>query len=253
MPKDKGSKERKRMVVEEVPTEPQISKEGAETSTAPVEEIKEKVGELQGLTQDIGASVEKSTEVQEEIVQAAQKVEPNLSPAETKPAGVDNYAPPYQSSKGPGAWVILVPGVLLLGALLGGIFFYEKGIRDQSAITPTPEATAEAVVTPSASPSAKLDLTKYPINVENGSGIPGTASSAKDLLTKGGFKVSTTGNAATYDFTDTTIETKADVPSDFVTKLTTTLSGIYKVGTPKSLPDTSKDEVVVIIGSSKSQ
>jgi len=254
MPKDKHSlasqgpgkelKERKRMVVEEIPP--------VET-TAPVEEIKEKVEELQGLTQDIGASVEKSTEVQQQIAKAAEKVEPNLPLVENKPAEVNNYAPPYQSSKGPGAWVILVPGVLLLGALLGGIFFYEKGIQNQTEATPTPEATTEATVTPSASPSAKLDLTKYPINVQNGSGIPGTASSAKDLLTKGGFKVSTAGNAATYDYTDTIIETKADVPADFVTKLTTTLSGIYKVGTPKSLPHTSKDEVVVIIGSSKSQ
>jgi hypothetical protein len=142
---------------------------------------------------------------------------------------------------------------LLLGVLLGGIVFYEKNIKQDSQETPTPLATTEATIAPSASPSAKLDLTKYPINVQNGSGIPGTASLAKDLLTKAGFKVVATGNAPSYDYTDTFIETKSDVSADFVTKLTTTLSGIYKVGTPKALPASSTDEVIVIIGSSKSQ
>lgn len=235
MPKDKDSKERKRLVVEEVVSA------GEKNELLGV--VKEKVEELQDLTQDIGQSVEKSSEVQEEIVKAAEKVEPVAPPQDMRtsmPARLN-------------VWVILIPGVLLLGALLGGIVFYEKSIKPGQEANPTPIATAQSTVLPSASPSAKLDLTKYPINVENGSGIPGTASSAKDLLTKAGFKVSATGNANTYDFTDTIIETKADVPAEFITKLTTTLSGIYKVGTPKSLPASSTNEVVVIVGSSKSQ
>ncbi len=244
MPKD--SKERKRMVVEEV-----VSENPAPSESQPVEEksellgvVKEKVEELQDLTQDIGASVEKSVEVQEEIVKVAEKVEPVVSPQEVRVP---------MPAKGPSVWLILIPGVLLLGALLGGIVFYEKSIKPAAEATPTPLATSEATVVPSASPSAKLDLSKYPVNVENGSGIPGTATSAKDLLTKGGFTVSATGNASTYDYSDTIIQTKSDVPASFVTKLTTTLSGIYKVGTPTSLPASSTDEVVVIIGSSKAQ
>lgn len=251
MPKD--SKERKRMVVEEV-----VSENPAPSESKPVEEknellgvVKEKVEELQDLTQDIGASVEKSVEVQEEIVKAAEKVEPVVPPQEVRAPMPTSYESGY--NKGPSIWLILIPGVLLLGALLGGIVFYEKSLKPAVEATPTPLATSEATVVPSASPSAKLDLSKYPINVENGSGIPGTATSAKDLLTKGGFTVSATGNASTYDYTDTIIQTKSDVPASFVTKLTTTLSGIYKVGTPTSLPASSTDEVVVIIGSSKAQ
>lgn len=242
MPKD--SKERKRMVVEEVSQEASVNPE-------PVEEIKEKVEELQNLTQDIGNSVEKSVEVQDEIVKAAEKVEPQAPPTETRYVAPPSYS--YGNSKGPGVWIILVPGVLLLGALLGGIVFYQNSTKSQAEETPIPIATTEASVSPSASPSAKLDLTKYPINVQNGSGIPGTASSAKDLLTKAGFKVGTTGNADTYDYTDTIIQVKSDVPAEFVSKLKTSLSGIYSVGTNKTLPDTSKDAVVVIIGSSKAQ
>lgn len=250
-------KERKRMVVEEVggsseseATEP---KEDAPVETAnekPVEEIKEKVEELQSITEHMGTDIEKSADVQEELAVAADKVVEKPT-EEAKPLA------PYQSqgTGGPSALIILIPGVLLLGALLGGIYFYEKGVNQSATATPTPEATASEVpsASPTASPSAKLDLTKYPINVENGSGIPGTAGSVKDLLTKAGFKVGTTGNADNYNYTDTIIKTKSDVPAAFVTKLTTTLSGIYKVGTPQTLDDNSKDEVVVIVGTSKAQ
>jgi len=249
MPKD--VKERKRMVVEEVAAEAQASDSQPVEEKMPLDEVKEKVEELQDLTQDIGNSVEKSVEVQEEIVKAAEKVEPQPIPVETKYVSTPSYS--YQNSKGPRAWVILVPGVLLLGALLGGIVYYQRSIKPVSEATPLPIATTEATVSPSASPSGKLDLTKYPINVQNGSGIPGTASSAKDLLTKAGFKVSAAGNADSYDYTDTIIQVKSDVPADFVTKLKTTLSGIYSVGTNKTLPDSSKDKVVVIIGSSKAE
>lgn len=237
------------MVVEEVGVEKSpVTPEVAESSEH-VEEIKEKVGELQDLTEHISDDIEKSTEVQEEIVEAAEKVEPKV---ETK---IEDFAPPgSQIKNSPSPLLILVPGVLLLGALLGGIYFYQKNINSVSVPTPTPIATTTSTIIPSASPSAKLILTKYPINVQNGSGIPGVAGDAKSLLTKAGFSVSGTGNADNYDYTDTVIKVKSDVPAEFISKLVTTLSGIYKVSTKtESLPDTSKDEVVVIVGSSKSQ
>ncbi len=247
---DEKSKSRKRMVVEEVGA-PETEK-GEEASTEPVTEIKEKVEELQGITDHMGDDIEKSAEVQEEIAEAAEKVEPP-QPSHTPPT---DFTPSYDRPKnGPNPLFILIPGVLLLGALLGGVYFYQKQLNANPTPTPSPEATIEDNSTPgpSASPSAKLDLTKYPINVQNGSGIPGTAGSVKDTLTKAGFKVSSTGNADNYDYTDTIIKVKSDVPAEFVTKLTTTLSGVYSVAKAQTLPDSSKDEVVVIVGSSKAQ
>lgn len=271
MPGSKKPKERKRVVVEEVGVTPEPPKEespdtlqvvdgvpsedvgetqeeSASENTAPVEEIKEKVEELQSLTEGISESAEKSAKVQEEIVEATQKVE--SSPVQTQNTGdLVSY-----KKDGTNPLVIIIPGVLLLGALLGGIYFYQKNIVSNNA-APMPSGTelTQSTPVPSASPSAQMDLTKYPINVQNGSGIAGTAGTAKDLLTKAGFKVSATGNAETYDFTDTIIKTQASVPADFVAKLTATLSTTYKVGTPKSLPASSSDEVVVIIGSKKAQ
>lgn len=273
MPKDALSKERKRMVVvEEVSSEPEVEVKPQEAQNAPepasstdqgssgdkmpLEEVKEKVEELQNITHDIGESVEKSAEVKEEIVRATEKATaPDSSKEPERPEVITAKAADsgYRDSKGPGIWIILVPGVLLLGALLGGILFYQKSIQSVSETKPTPTAEIDVTASPSASPSGKIDLTKYPINVQNGSGIPGTASSAKDLLTKEGFKVSAAGNADTYDYTDTIIKIKEGVPAEFVTKLTTALSGVFSVGTPKTLPQSSDDEVVVIIGSTKAQ
>jgi hypothetical protein len=247
----KEEKPRKRMVVEEVKTESAGLSSPPDTKS--VEVIKEKVEELQNITENMGESLEKSEEVQEEIVKVAEKTMPVESHVESLHETAKTTFVPVKPASGPNPLFILIPGVLLLGALLGGVYFYQKGINQVQEPSPSPLSTVEPVLSPSASPSATLNLTKYPINVQNGSGTPGTAGSAKDLLTKAGFKVSTAGNADNYNYTDTIIKTKADVGADFISKLTTTLSGIYSVAKPQALPDTSKDEVVVIIGSSKAQ
>ncbi len=261
MPTDKN-KERKRMVVEEVggpppaeETAPQEVVAGAQTpevqeigNPEALEEVKEKVEELQTITEDIAESVDKSVEVQEEIVEAAEKVVGPVSPG-------PSVAPPPQpmmQTRMPSPMIILIPGVLILGAILGGVYFYQKNVTTAEVLqTPTPvaEATVEPVASPSASPSGKLDLAKYTIMVQNGVGIPGVAGTAKDILTKAGFKVSSTGNAENYEYTDTVIEAKSTVPAEYVTKLTTSLSGKYKVASPKVLSSSAKTDVVVIIGS----
>lgn len=149
---------------------------------------------------------------------------------------------------------IIIPGIFLLGALLGGIIYYEKVVNKDVAPSPIDTIAPSATSTPSASPSATLDLTKYTIVVQNGSGTAGEAGKVKDLLTTAGFKVGTTGNAATYDFTKTVIKTKKTVEADYVAKLTTALGKTYEVdSTVISLADTSKDSVIVIVGTSKAK
>lgn len=246
------SKDRKRMVVEEVgaPEEEKPVEELKPVETeGPLEEVKEKVEELHEITEDIAASVDKSEEVQEELAEATQKVEPVLEKAH---AAITPPPQPIGSSKMPNPLIILIPGVLLLGAILGGIYFYQKGTSTPSE-TPTPTAMVEGTPTPESTPMAKLDLAKYPVRIENGSGIPGTAASAKELLTKAGFKVSETGNADNYDYTDTIVMAKSTVPPEFINQLEATLGEKYSVGASKTLPDSSGDMVVVIVGSTKAQ
>lgn len=263
MPNDKG-KDRRRMVVEEVggppPKEETTITASTETDTSservaspeivePLEEVKEKVEELQNITEEIAEQVDKSVEVQEEIVEAAEKA---VNPVSSGGPTVVAPPQPMMQTRMPSPMLILIPGVLILGAILGGVYFYQKNVNMAVAPESTPLATVEASVAPSASPSAtpggKLDLTKYTVTVQNGVGIPGVAGTAKDMLTKAGFKVTTTGNADNYDYTDTIIQAKSTVPAEYVTKMTTALSAKYKLGTSKTLESSAKTDVVVIIG-----
>ncbi len=244
---DDNTRARKRMVVEEVsPTssEPVLD-------TQPIEEIKEKVEELQDITEHISEDVKESAEVQEEIVEATEKVEPAVyvSPTPQQPSVMEPMYPGNHST-GPNPLIIIIPGVLLLGALLGGIVFYQKSISNVGQ-TPSPTEAPIASSAPSATPNTKVDLTKYTVNIFNGSGIPGEAGKAKDLLTTAGFKVGTTGNAATYDFTKTVIKTKDTVDTAFIAKLSETLGKTYVVDKAQVLDSSSKNDVEVFIGSTK--
>lgn len=246
MPEDKT---RKRMVVEEVGVAPEP------VNTEPVEEIKEKVEELQTLTEDISQSVERSAEVQEDIAKAAEEVT-SVEPMEKPQYESQPVMPQIKRSDSPNPLLIIIPGIFLLGALLGGIYFYQKGVSKLSSAEPTPGPDYSNTVTPSPTQtpaSTQVDLTKYPINVMNGSGTPGQAGTVKDLLTGAGFKVSAAGNASSYDYTKTVIKVKADVPQEFVTKLSEALSKSYILDTNQSLATSSADSVQVIVGSTKAK
>ncbi len=250
-----NDKARRRMVVEEVSPNSQPLEEKNELLGV----VKEKVEELQDITGHISDDVKESAEVQEEIIEAAEKVEPAYQAQIPAPVPVNSDYP--RRSSGVNPLVIIIPGVLLLGALLGGIVFYQSSVNNQKGVntnqpdaTPTPtDISATPTTTATASPSAttKIDLTKYPIAVFNGSGTPGEAGKVKSLLTTAGFKVSSTTNAATYDYTKTIIKAKAAVDTAFVAKLSETLSKTYVVDKTQTLDATSKNDVEVIVGTSK--
>ncbi|HKB88647.1 MAG TPA: LytR C-terminal domain-containing protein [Patescibacteria group bacterium] len=244
MPNDKT---RKRVVVEEVP---------GVTNNQPIEEVKEKVEELQGITEHISDDVQKSSEIQEDLAKAAEEVVP-MEPVEPPQFQREDMMPQIKSSRGPSPAMIIIPGIFLLGALLGGIIFYQRSIS-KGSVEPTPTSPSydnTITVNPTSAPITQttLDLTKYPINVMNGSGTPGQAGTVKDLLVAAGFTVSKAGNAPSYDYTKTVIKAKVDVPAEFLTKLTSTLSKTYVLDTTQPLATSSADSVQVIIGSTKAQ
>ena len=234
MPDKEETVKRKRMVVEEVAEapkkeeekeaiKPDILEEGAKVSSE--ELIKE----------------EKEENKEDKIVKEEKPIE-----RETQEILPET---PQKKSISPVFWII-IPGIFLLGAILGGIVFYQKGInKGQGETSPTP--TPIVSVTPTASPSASIDLTKYTVDIFNGSGISGEAGRAKTLLTSAGFKVGTTVNAATYDYTKTIIKAKSTVDSAFVSALSSALGKTYSVDIPQTLATSSTDDVQVVIGSTK--
>ena len=222
MPKDGESKERKRVVVEELAVaeeskaKPQVSEEAASTTEeAPTEETVDEV-----------------------------KKEPEVETSKSPEI-------PPQKPSSLALWII-VPGFFLLGALLGGIFFYQRGVNTAETQTPAPSSTPVETSAPTPTPSPEADLEKYEVKILNGSGIAGEAGKAKSLLEKAGFKINSTGNAASYDYTKTVIQAKSDVDKSFITALSEALAESYSVDSKnQNLSESSKDEVVVIVGSSK--
>jgi len=166
------------------------------------------------------------------------------------PAGIPL---PSKQLSGPNPLVIIIPGIFLLGALLGGIFFYQSSVNNKISPTPNPNNQQLESTSPTATPQAtEVDLTKYPISILNGSGIKGEAGKVQELLEKAGFKVSGVGNASNYSYTETVIQAKSTIDKEFITKLSQSLEENYKVASKtQSLASSSKDDVVVIVGNSK--
>lgn len=237
MPK-KDETPRKRIVVEEI-----------KGSEAPDETIEAKVeAEIKPKPSVMEESPEKTEEIpeskaikHEETSEKKEEKKPELHPEKTK----DKRSLWY-------VFWIMIPVAFIVGVLAGGVFYYLNSVNKTS---PTPTSTpsqATTTPTPSASPSAQVDLTKYQIKVLNGSGIAGEASKAQTILTNAGFKISVTGNAATYDYTDTIIQAGANVESAFISQVKITLSKTYSVADKiQPIPAGETSDVIVIVGSSK--
>lgn len=150
--------------------------------------------------------------------------------------------------------IVSLVTALVVAALAGGIYVYVTGTKnseDQSLATPTPTLMPEATLepTPEASATPTPKPSSYKIEILNGSGKIGEANAAKALIEKEGFKVATTGNAATFDFEDTVIQVKSSVPVSVVDTLKEALSSKYSVVIGNKLPSTSTYDVIITIGS----
>lgn len=179
------------------------------------------------------------------------KTEPvEKTPEIEKPEPVEVIPAPSPSSFNI-LWII-IPGLLILGVLVGGIIAYQSGLqRLNTQEIQIPEPTPVPTLTPSPTPEAKLDLSKYPITILNGSGIKGEASKAQDLLEKAGMTVASAGNAKTYDYQKTQISLKTGIDPEFVKAVTTALSKTYQLADPKTV-SSQTEPVIVTIGSLKS-
>jgi hypothetical protein len=248
----KEEHDRRKLVVEEVETP--VSTEVVSSTELEKEEIKEESREEVAPEPQITDEAAKT----ESMEAPSEEMEKEIHQEEKHLHNIHSGVPTPSHTNGkqgnPILW-ILIPGIFLLGGLLGGIVFYQKGINKGETQTPTPVASAspEASISPSSTPLSKEELSKYPVRIENGSGVPGAAGDAEDILTKAGYKVASTGNASTYDYTDTIIQAKSDVPKSFVASLEETLSKTYSVGKTKTLDDVSTYDVIVIIGTSKAE
>ena len=146
---------------------------------------------------------------------------------------------------------------------IAGVFMYREGtiksnVNNKIISSPSPNPTEEPQLSPSASssPSAipapeTIDISKYKIEVLNGSGISGEAAKVNKQLETEKLTVSSIGNADSLSNQKTNIQAKKTVPKEFLEKLKSFLEKEYILDDIKELSDNEKSDVVVIVGNKK--
>lgn len=158
---------------------------------------------------------------------------------------------PYlaQPKKGKNKTGIIIGIVILIIVIVGGIFMFR-----QSKSTPKEEATITTTIEPSPTVTPKIDKSTVKIQVQNGTGTPGQASTAVDAIVKAGYNQDNikTSNAKDFSTTVTTITAKTgfeSVASDIRNALKSTFSDV-KIDSSQ-LDSTSDFDIVVITGGKK--
>jgi hypothetical protein len=170
----------------------------------------------------------------------------------------DEVNKPTEKGEKKGFKIVLIILLVLsfLAILAGGFVYYQKNISKRVGMateTPTPQVTAPTQApTETPSPSAEVKLSDYNIQILNGSGIPGEAGSAKDLLSSLDFNKIDTGNADNYDYTDTEVSLKEDISNQVYNEIKDKLDSTYTVvKSDSSVLSTSSYDVIIIVGTKK--
>ena len=139
-----------------------------------------------------------------------------------------------------------VYAILLFVAVVCGVYLFRTGSSSKLDIPPAlPMVTPIQENIPTPSPEEKLvDFSLFSVTVLNGSGIAGEAGRVKILLEEGGFSVSKTGNADRYDYEETLVYVKENVP-DQVTEALQNIIGDISVMTDETYPNEDADVVII--------
>ena len=134
----------------------------------------------------------------------------NVDNQQTPTAGTPIY---QESTEKNAKWLWLLIILIIVGAL---VFAFVRGVgpfsgfksQGESVKSPTPQAQVSPSPFSESSPAASVDKSTTAIRVLNGSGKVGIASVVKDFLEGKGWKVTSLGNAANYDFERTVLRFK---------------------------------------------
>lgn len=175
-------------------------------------------------------------------------------------------SPQKSSSPKKKAFIYVVLFAVIIGAAIfaGNYFLSGKSssakpmptVAQAPTATPTPTPSATISATPTKeitpTPSSKVTPTAaaktLQVEVLNGSGTPGLAGKVASLLRSDGYGITSTGNADTFDYTDTVIQIKKSKQQS-VAQLKKDLSASYTVDpTVQTLAETATPDAIVIVG-----
>ncbi len=220
---------------EEKKEAPKLKVEVVEDNSSADAEVEEKVEETkapgeEGVESDEEAKEEEKEELEEEV---KEEVEEEIKE--------DNVL------IGKKTLLIALFVAALVSLLVGGVLRFRTNVplltEETFQPTPTPAATEE----PEASPSAEVSLADYNVQILNGSGVAGEAGVVEDLLLDAGFEDIETGNASSYDYTDTEVQVKEGTPKAVFEAIEEAL-GDYTVVEGDSLDEDSDFDVIVVVG-----
>ncbi|MBI2049422.1 LytR C-terminal domain-containing protein [Candidatus Roizmanbacteria bacterium] len=166
----------------------------------------------------------------------------------TTPDNASENDPPAQLNENNKKNLLLpIIFIVLLGvAILVGLFIFRQSFTSKeekvSVVTLSPSPVKEPTPEP-------VDLSKYTINVLNGSETDGAASNLKSDLEGVGFDVPSIGNADASNYTETIIQAKEDVDKEYLAKLRDVLEESFELGDTEELDEDAETDVVIIIGS----
>jgi hypothetical protein len=151
-----------------------------------------------------------------------------------------------------GLFVALAITLIVGGALTGGILYSRSASTNQdirSKAAETPEAVVTEVVTETPTPTPEeIDLSKYTLQIQNGSGTAGQAGAVDELLQAEGFAEAETANADSYDYEDTEVQLKAGTPKAVYSAIERALNSDYTVVSADTLEENSDFDVVIVVG-----
>jgi hypothetical protein len=160
-----------------------------------------------------------------------------------------------RGGKGGGAKTFLIVGILVLIGILGYVIYRSASSGNeeitvepspfQNTIVPPEEGAATPSVSPSASPSAKIDKDEIKIQVQNGTGVSGEAAYLQNILEGLGYSDITVGNAAAQDETDTSCSFSNSLPLEVTEEIMSKLNATYQSVTKTSATSTNYDVVII--------
>jgi len=142
----------------------------------------------------------------------------------------------------------------IVGVIAGGVYYYTTNVQKGTSSSETPdEQTSQDSQQPTPTEVEELpDLTQLKVQILNGSGIPGEAGKVEDLLVEAGFEDIATGNAESYDYKDTEVSLKSDIPGGVFDEIDKALSEVYTPAlSEENLDETSEFDIVIIVGVKK--
>ena len=166
------------------------SKKITKKEEVPVETVTIEVEEVRN--DDEGSSSEKAKKEQDTKETPPQKVEE--TPKEEEPFSKEELKEEEKTPFYKTFFWMVVPVILLIAAAAAGVFIYQLGVSrgKQMQQEETPVAQPTATPTPPAPTLKRADLK---VQVLNGAGVAGTASSAQEFLEGLGYEDIDTDNA----------------------------------------------------------